>query len=259
MFTLSLRPPSSLYVGQEPGQQRNHNLKIISMPSPILNEQDIHISPKRMDATLLNNEPPTIYRQEPSHEVDVAWAALYDTRPIVLTREQVLDIGKDPGEAVQIPSSWGLGDDRYFGRIDAFHQMHCLDALRREARFDHYYGAKYPGGFNTTTEMHRLHLSHCVWLLAQNIMCSANTDVYTHIWTDTLDHAFPDFNIEHKCKNYDAVLAWQQKNALDEDNFVALRRPEGYPYRTMTHKFKEIHGWFLQHEDEQDFESGEIA
>lgn len=207
----------------------------------------------------MNTEPPIIYRQQPSREVDRAWAALYDTRPVVITRDQVLATGKNPGEAVRVPSSWGHGNDSYFGRLDVFHLLHCLDALRREVHFEHYYGAQYPGGFNTTSEMHRLHLSHCVWLLAQDIMCTASTDVYTHLWTDTLEHPFPDFNVQHQCKNYDTIMAWQEQNAVDEDEFVALRRPEGYPYRVMTHKFKEIHGWFSEHEDDGDFESGEIA
>ncbi|SPQ23037.1 457e02ec-0751-4628-9db1-f6dab1287fee [Thermothielavioides terrestris] len=229
------------------------------MPSPLLDEADIRIIRKRINGTLLNTKPPIIYRQEPSHEVDRAWASLYDTRPIALTREQVLAIGKDPAEAVRIPPDWGRGNDSYFGRLDVFHQLHCLDALRREARFDHYYAARYPGGFNSTSGLHQLHLTHCVWLLAQNIMCSASTDVYTHVWTDTLEHPFPDFNIQHRCKDYDAVLAWQRHNALDEGAFVDLRRPEGYPYRVMTHEFKEIHGWFAEHEDNGDFESGEIA
>lgn len=211
-----------------------------------------------MDATLLQRAPPVIYREEPSRKVDEAWQKLWDTRPIPLTAEHVRRMGKDPSEAVKIPPDWGYGDDAYFGRLDVFHQMHCLDALRREVFFDHYYGKKYPGGFNTTTEFHQLHLSHCTYLLMQNIMCNANTDVYTHIWTDTLTHPFPDFNIDHKCKNFDAVVEWQEKNAMDERAFVALTRPEGYPYRKMTHKFKEIHGWQFGPEDVDDG-SGEIA
>lgn len=51
MFTLSLRPPSSLYVGQEPGQQRNHNLKIISMPCKFprypMNHNNLLLNPWR--------------------------------------------------------------------------------------------------------------------------------------------------------------------------------------------------------------------
>lgn len=95
-------------------------------------------------------------------------------------------------------------------------------------------------------------------MLAQNIVCSASTDVYTHMWTDALEFPFLDFKIWYQCKNYDAVMAWQKRNALDEDAFVALRRPEGYPYRVMTHKFKDIHAWFSDHED-GDFEPSEIA
>lgn len=144
-------------------------------------------------------------------------------------------------------------------RVDVFHQLHCHDALRREAYFDHYYVVKYFGGYNTTSELHRLHLSHCIWMLAQNIMCSATTDIYTHLWTDTLEYPFPDFNIEYQCKDYDGILKRQQQNALDQKAFEALKKPEGYPYRVMKHKFKEIHGRFKSHLDDGDYESGEIA
>jgi hypothetical protein len=196
-----------------------------------------------MDATLVQPKPPVIYREEPSHEVDKTWQDLYDTRPVPLSRSQVLAMGKDPEQSVQVPVEWGHGNETYFGRVDVFHQIHCLDTLRREAHFEHYYGKHWPRGYNDTDEFHRLHLSHCIYYLLQNIMCQANTDMYTHIWTDTLEHPFPDFNIDHQCKDYNAVMDWQSKNALDEEEFVRLKRPEGYAFRKMSHKFKEIHGW----------------
>lgn len=228
--------------------------------APVLDDVEIKIQPKRMDATLLESSPLSIFRQEPSDEVDHAWRQLGDTRPIPLTREQVLAIGKDPQQAVRIPESWGLGPDMYAGRIDVFHQIHCLDSLRREAYFEHYYGSKYPGGFNDTTPMHRLHLSHCVYLLLQNILCNANTDVYTHFWTDTLHHPFPDFNIHHQCRDFEAVRDWQNRHALDEEAFVALRRPDDYgPPHVMSHRFKEVHGFFRNHEDYGQDVDGEIG
>lgn len=46
---------------------------------------------------------------------------------------------------------------------------------------------------------------------------------------------------------------------MDEQAFVSFKRPEGYDYHTMTHKFKEIHGWFADHEDDGDLTSGEIS
>jgi len=278
MFLMSLQPRPIRYTDHIQEQLRNYHLKSVSMPcklpsrsivrrpcltkttlAPVLDDVDIGLSLHRMDATLLNREPPIIYRREPSKEVDKAWEALYDTRPIPLTREQVVAMGKDPASSVKIPSDWGHGNDSYFGRLDVFHQLHCLDALRREARWDHYYARAYPGGFNTTTQIHQLHLSHCAWLLAQKIICAASTDVYTHFWTDTVDHPFPDFGIEQKCKNYDSITSWQRENALNEEAFVKLKRPDGYPVHVMSHKFKEVHGWFEDHRDDGDDGAGEIA
>lgn len=83
-------------------------------------------------------------------------------------------------------------------------------------------------------------------------MCNANTDVYTHIWTDALVHPFPDFNINHQCKDFSAVMEWQEKNGLDEESFVALKKPEGYAYRKMSRKFKEVNEWEFESEEEKE-------
>lgn len=84
-------------------------------------------------------------------------------------------------------------------------------------------------------------------------MCNANTDVYPHIWIDSIiDHPFPASNIEHKCRDFGSILEWQRRNALDEKEFVELRRPEGYEYRKTNHAFKELVHWFDIHEDDGD-------
>jgi len=134
------------------------------------------------------------------------------------------------------------------------HQIHCLDAIRQEAYFDHYFGKLYPD--RNPPEVHKLHLSHCIYYLLQNIMCTANTDIYTHVWTDTLPNPYPDFNINHKCRNFDKLLSWHDQHSVDESKFWILRKPEDHgPALNMKHKFKEIFGYFRTHED--DGSSGE--
>ncbi|TVY78361.1 hypothetical protein LSUE1_G007173 [Lachnellula suecica] len=229
------------------------------MSSPILDQVYVEVEQKTMDTTFIAQEPLSIFRQEPSEEVDAAWRKLGDTRPIPISRDRVLAIGKDPSQAVQVPESWGYGNETYFGRVDAYHQLHCLDALRREAYFEHYYGYKYPNGFNDTTPFHRAHLAHCVHILLRNIMCTSSTDIFTHIWIDSLEHPWPDFQINHQCKNFDAIAEWQKENAMDEKALSELTKPEGYPYRVANHKFKEVHGWFEDHEDDGSSEKGEVA
>ncbi|KAE8385345.1 hypothetical protein BDV23DRAFT_176292 [Aspergillus alliaceus] len=210
----------------------------VSMPSPVLNGEDISFSNRRMDATLFPDDNPNIFRQEPSPEVDRAWSIISDTRPIPISREDVLSIGKDPAMAVKLSPDFGLGDDVYAGRIDVLHQIHCLNALRMEAYFDYYYGEKYPEGFNQTDEKHRYHLSHCIYMLLQNILCRANTDIYTHMWTDAVGHPWPDFNIPHKCTNFRAILEWQRGHGVDEHMFVDMRRPVDQQPHRMSSKFK---------------------
>ncbi|KAE8356755.1 hypothetical protein BDV28DRAFT_163768 [Aspergillus coremiiformis] len=213
----------------------------ISTPSPVLRDEEITFSPRRMDATLFPDDEPSIFRQEPSPAVDRAWALISDTRPIPLSREDVLAIGKDPAMTVRLSPEFGLGDDVYAGRIDVLHQLHCLNALRMESYFDYYYGAKYPGGFNQTDEKHRHHLSHCIYMLLQNILCHANTDVYPHIWTDAVDHPWPDFNIQHQCTSFKAILEWQRGHAVDERMFVEMRRPADQQPHRMSSRFKKVY------------------
>ncbi|KAM3426673.1 hypothetical protein MY4824_009866 [Beauveria thailandica] len=210
------------------------------MAAPVLLGKDISVSTEWMDANLVATDPLSIFRQEPSPEVDVAWMKISDTRPIPLTREDVLALGKDPAVSVRLSPEFGLGPEMYAGRIDVLHQLHCLNALRQEAYFAHYYGEEYPAGFNTTTLRHRAHLSHCIHLLLQNILCNANTDVYTHIWTDAVEHPWPDFNIPHKCRDYRAIMEWQHSHAVDERKFVAMKRPVGQEPKRMSSLFKKI-------------------
>lgn len=225
----------------------------------MFNILDIPVTTKKMNATLLD-VPPSIFRGEPSPEVDAAWIKVSNTGAIPISKEDVIALGKSPGVAAKWPESFGFGSDAYIGRLDVFHQVHCLDAVRREAYFEHYYGSKYPGGYNTTSEMHKLHLSHCIYLLLQNIMCSANVDVYTHFWIDTTLNMFPDFNINHKCRSFDAILDWQEKNAVDAGTLAAIRKPDDYgPAHVMSSDFKKVHHWYDTHVDDGSGDDGETA
>jgi hypothetical protein len=205
-----------------------------------LEGEEITFTTQWMEANLVVSGVPSIFRQEPSPDVDIAWRKLADTRPFAITREDVLAIGKDPKKSVRFSPEFGLGQETYAGRLDVVHQLHCLDIIRHEAYFDYYYGEKYPGGFNQTTPKHRAHLSHCIYILLQNILCNANTDIITHTWTDAVDHPWPDFNIPHKCHDYETIMDWQHSHGIDEEIFLAMKRPEDQEPRKMSSYFKKI-------------------
>jgi hypothetical protein len=191
---------------------------------------------------LLNTHPPSIYRQDPSPAVDAAWGRIANVRTAAISRDDVVKLGKDPSIAAKYPPSFGFGPDAFIAEIDVFHQIHCLDALRREIFFDHYYASRFPDG--KPSELHKQHTSHCIYILLQNLMCSASVDVITHRWLDVQKHPFPDFNIQKKCRNFEDVLAWQEKNVVDDEPYHMLRRPADMKPVITSDEFKDIfHQW----------------
>ncbi|PYH89273.1 hypothetical protein BO71DRAFT_453540 [Aspergillus ellipticus CBS 707.79] len=216
----------SLAAGLLRSSGKNDLLRKTSEYSPIFDRLEIPLVTKKMNATLIEPDSLSIYRQPPSPKVDAAWKRLGNIKLIVISH---------PEDAAKWPETFGFGPHAYIGRIDVFHQIHCLDWLRREAYFDHYFGKKWPPG---TTP--------------------ANVDIYTHFLADAQLNAFPDFSVNHKCRDFDALLAWQEENSIDVDEFGAIRKPPEHVARVMSHRFKELFGWFESHlHDGPD--SGEIA
>lgn len=59
-----------------------------------------------MDASLFN-DPWSIYKEQPSEEVDAAWEKISKTRSLVVDTDELRKMGKDPDFAVQVPLEWG--------------------------------------------------------------------------------------------------------------------------------------------------------
>jgi hypothetical protein len=78
-------------------------------------------------------------------------------------------------------------------------------------------------------------------------------DVYPHFWADAQENAVPDFNINHKCRDFEAILKWHDEHAVPLDEFGALRIPDSKKPRIMVHAFKEAFEWYdAEHPDDGD-------
>ena len=71
-----------------------------------------------------------------------------------------------------------------------------------------------------------MHLNHCVDIIAQNLMCSANTDIVTLQWVEKQFYPFPDFNVNHQCRDFDALLDWAMENSVDVEMWMTQERPK---------------------------------
>jgi hypothetical protein len=205
-----------------------------------------------MNGTLIDKQ--SILRQPPSPEVDAAWDRIQTSNPIAISRDNILAMGKDPKDAAKFPESFGFGPEAYIGKVDVFHQIHCLNVLRMNLH--HHY--EYYFGTSPVDKLQRLHIAHCIQTLVENLMCTANVDIYTHIWVDAQLRPYPNFNIDHKCRDFDAILDWQERNSIPMNRLKNIRVPDDYTVHVMNHEFKEAYHWYDSHPDDG-FQGGEIA
>ena len=202
---------------------RFQSIKPNHYPAPILDKLDLHPTVQPIQGSLFDTEH-SIYRGDPSPAVDAAWERVSGagSEIVLIHSSNIPKIGKDPNSVVHAPEEWGVGPNAVPVQVDVFHQIHCLNELRKEMHYEHDYGDA------PRSRLHVAHKKHCLHILLQNLMCRANVNVITHDWVETTARPYADFNILHQCRDFEALLDWQQRNKLSDvrEKFNSLKVPE---------------------------------
>jgi Mycotoxin biosynthesis protein UstYa len=192
--------------------------------APLFDEIDL--LPRMLKFNGMIHDNSSVFRGDPSPEVDRAWDLVSaEGREIILVpATAVLQSNMDPSVSVKAPPAWDYGDNAYIAQVDVFHQIHCLNELRKEIDFDYYYRDKYPGGI--APKEHKWHKKHCLHILLQNLMCHADVDSITHKWIHYTGvsgengrpfvEPIADFNVVKQCRNFNGLLAWVYENAVQD-------------------------------------------
>lgn len=77
-----------------------------------------------------------IYRKDPSPESDEAWTSLSKIPPVLISENDMKQLGLSTEGAVRWPDD--PTGKTYVAQLDIFHLVHCVDALRRGVFFKHY-------------------------------------------------------------------------------------------------------------------------
>lgn len=90
---------------------------------------DLEPTCKKINGTIKPMGSLSIGRHFPSPVTDAIWEEDIEVlRPIPITREQVIKLGKNPETVAKLEDDvWGLGDDAYVASLDIFHTLHCLN------------------------------------------------------------------------------------------------------------------------------------
>ncbi|KAK7193284.1 hypothetical protein PSPO01_01078 [Paraphaeosphaeria sporulosa] len=104
----------------------------------------------------------------------------------------------------------------YVGVLSVYHELHCLEALRRSTLRSHYYPGMTDKGLDHEDRVVE-HLTHCIEYIRRTIMCHADVSVYTAVWIAD-SHEKPNKDLisggERECVNWDAIDKWSRSRAL---------------------------------------------
>ena len=175
--------------------------------SPILRDVEVKYEAVDFNGSFWKE---TKFRGEAGPEVDDAWEALgtnYKRLVIPVEDAEKSGIALD---SVSVPAE-RPGGPGYHASVEVFHQLHCLNLLRKALYFNvDYYRHLGQGAFADSELIIRPHVTHCLDMLRQQLMCSADTVVFPYIWVEGLGPV-PNFNRKHKCRNFDAIREWAEE------------------------------------------------
>lgn len=188
--------------------------------APVYDMVDVPMTTTFVDSSPAPNasNPEHIYRLPPSSEVDDAWDRLTNNIGIFsVSSQDVVRMGKDPKLSVMPPDSWGFPPNTHMMGIEAFHHLHCLNALRKGlvTNYHYYWGSRF--GFAPTITFER-HLNHCVDMLRQHLMCHADLEAYTFNWREGQLRPYADFAIQKQCIDFDYLLDWAATHKLPDQS-----------------------------------------
>ncbi|OJD11651.1 hypothetical protein AJ78_07621 [Emergomyces pasteurianus Ep9510] len=187
--------------------------------SPVLKDVDVSYNPVHFNGSFTKA---TIYRQRPGPLVDEAWLALgTQYAPIIIPENEAEAYGIHPGQ-VKRKKEQGGG---FYANVEVFHHLHCLNTLRQASHFNfEYYSKQGKGPFRDPDDALETHIGHCVDILRQQIMCTADVGVFGQWWVDGVG-PFVDFNTVHKCRNFDDIRKWAEKHQSSRETDKPRKRP----------------------------------
>ncbi|KAK4455392.1 hypothetical protein QBC34DRAFT_445046 [Podospora aff. communis PSN243] len=153
---------------------------------------------------------PSIYRGEPTEELELAWNASLQRNPILIPREKLSSFRRQGSS--DFVTGTGTHQDSVVAHLEVFRDLACLNLLRQHTyRDEHDY--RHLKAFQGSEEEIMTRVDACVQRLRQVLMCSGDATPYLIMVTPKkkLKEA-PDFNTLHYCRNFDRILEWTRRN-----------------------------------------------
>ncbi|KAE9409710.1 hypothetical protein BT96DRAFT_806726, partial [Gymnopus androsaceus JB14] len=147
----------------------------------------------------------TEYEGKPSEALDKKWHDLYRYG---ISRIPASEAEKLVDKTVPIPGD----EEHYIVSLDVFHQLHCLNLIRKQLYPDYY------------TPLPTVHLEHCVDIIRQAISCNIDLTPVPWMWSESEQATLPVMDGSHQCVNFENIQKWAYDHRMitEFDNTVNL-------------------------------------
>ena len=143
-------------------------------------------------------------------EVDKAWREIsYDMGDQWIPKSALPKLGDSSSLLVNHPHT---GEEGYRVGMEVFHQLHCINLLRRVTYKEYY--EPLGGEFGHGPEALRKHTDHCLEVLRLNIQCNADIGLFTFYMVEGDPLAWPQLNSNHVCRNFEGIREWALDNSV---------------------------------------------
>ncbi|KAJ6531180.1 hypothetical protein B0H19DRAFT_1082138 [Mycena capillaripes] len=168
--------------------------KIFQAPAQAVAEEIIRVYPIGFGNEISEFQGP------PSPPVDRAWDDLYQHVAVDgISRIPKSEAVLLPNRTSPIPGDPGF----YIAELDVFHQLHCLNTIRKAL-----HPSYYPDWDISKGGYPQDHISHCIEWIRHSIMCHSDTSVVV---------------------NFDSIQEWSRKNSLTGEMDLTVHLPDELP------------------------------
>jgi len=149
----------------------------------------------------------SIFYGPPSDEQDFAWADLLTPVNVRVNHEEMALGNETFSNVVQ------LLDGGYVVVLAVYHELHCLNIIRRYMYSDRFY----PNATSDYIDYQREHITHCINVLRHFAMCHADVGMYSVEWiedpVDRVDKQLKS-NAQSMCVDWDQFDSWGRERAV---------------------------------------------
>ena len=141
----------------------------------------------------------------------------------------------DPESAAKLPnatSPFTNDTSHYIVELDVFHQLHCLNYLRKLVYPDVYKMDLTSGSEKAADNI--FHMEHCYEQLRQSLQCSSDISTIFWQWSEEKQKMLGSVQTTHTCKNFDKIRDWAVEHKAQTDLDFA-KHVHGAPLRVEGH------------------------